>query len=48
MRDKVDILHADKHEGFLQIDTMIFSGDGQAFPKFSKYRVCNAFTISKK
>ena len=36
VRDKVDFLHADKHESFLQIDTMIFDGDGQAFPKFSK------------
>ena len=32
--DKVDLLHACKHECFLQIDTMIFDGDGQAFPKF--------------
>ena len=36
VRDKVDFLHADKHESFLQIDTMIFDGDGQAFPKFTK------------
>ena len=36
VRDKVDFLHADKHESFLQIDTMIFDGDGQAFPKFPK------------
>ena len=34
--DEVDFLHAVKHESFLQIDTMIFDGDGQAFPKFSK------------
>ena len=34
--DEVDFLHADKHESFLQIDTMISDGDGQAFPKFSK------------
>ena len=34
--DEVDFLHADKHESFLQIDTMIFNGNGQAFPKFSK------------
>ena len=25
MIDKVDFLHADKHESFLQIDTMIFN-----------------------
>ena len=36
MSDKVDYLHADKHESFLQIDTIIFDGDGQAFPKFPK------------
>ena len=33
---KVDFLHADKHESFLQFDTMIFDGHGQAFPKFPK------------
>ena len=32
--DEVDFLHADKDENYLQIDTMIFDGDGQAFPKF--------------
>ena len=26
MSDEVDILHADKHESFLQIDTMILIG----------------------
>ena len=34
--DEVDILHADKDENYLQIDTTIFDGDGQAFPKFHK------------
>ena len=34
--DEVDFLHTDKHENFLKIDTMIFHGDGQAFPKFPK------------
>ena len=29
--DEVDFLHADKHESFLQIDTMIFDVDGQTF-----------------
>ena len=32
--DLVDFLHVDKHESFLQIDTIIFDGDCQAFPKF--------------
>ena len=34
--DEVDFLHANKHESFLQIDTMIFNGNGQTFPKFPK------------
>ena len=34
--DEVDFLHADKHESFLQIDTMIFDGDDQIFAKFPK------------
>ena len=34
--DEVDILHADKHESFLKIDSMIFEGDGQSSPKFPK------------
>ena len=29
--DEVDFLHADKHESFLQIDTMIFDVDDQTF-----------------
>ena len=33
---QVDFWHADKHEGFLQIDTMIFDGDCQVLPKFPK------------
>ena len=31
--DEVDFSHADKDENYLQIDTMIFDRDGQAFPK---------------
>ena len=34
--DEVELLHAYKHESFLQIDTLIFDDDGQAFPKFPK------------
>ena len=36
MKDEVDFLHTDKRESFLQIDTMIFDGDRQTFPKFPK------------
>ena len=32
--DQVDCVYVDKQESFQQIDTMIFDGDGQAFPKF--------------
>ena len=34
--DEVDFLHTDKHESFQQIDTMIFDGNAQVFPKFLK------------
>ena len=34
--DEADFLHEDKHESFLQIDTMIFDWDGQALRKSGK------------
>ena len=34
--DKVDFLPAEKDEIVLQNDTMIFDGNGPAFPKFPK------------
>ena len=34
--DEVDFLHADNHERFVQINTIIFDGDGQTFPNFPK------------
>ena len=36
MSDEVDFLHADVHEILPQIDTIIFEGNDQAFPKFPK------------
>ena len=45
VNDEVDLVHTYKHERFLQIDTIIFDGDCQAFPKFPKQQVCNVFTI---
>ena len=36
VNDEVEVLCADKHESFLQIDTMISDGHSQAFPKFPK------------
>ena len=34
--NQVGFWHADKHESCLQIDTMIFDRDSQAFPKLPK------------
>ena len=34
--DEIDFLHTDKHESFLQIDTMNFAWDSQTFPRFPK------------
>ena len=34
--DEVNFLRVDKNESFLQIDAMIFDGDGQAFARFPK------------
>ena len=33
--DEIDLSHVDKHESSLQINTMIFDGHGQTFPKFA-------------
>ena len=46
MRDKVDILSADKHESFLQ-DSIFFGVRSQAFPKYPKQQVCKIFAISQ-
>ena len=34
--EEADFLQVDKHESFLQTNSMVFDGDGQAFPKFPK------------
>ena len=36
LRDKVDCLHVDKHQGFLQGDDLIIEEHGQVFLKHSK------------
>ena len=46
--DEVEFLHADKHESFLQVNTMILNGNGKSFPKIAKQQVCNVFTITQK
>ena len=54
MNDKVDVLHAGKHENWNKLEQITtnwnydFDGDGQGFPKFPKKQVCNFFTISQK
>ena len=37
MSDEVDFLHGVRHESFLKIDSMIFDGDSQTFPKFLSF-----------
>ena len=37
MSNEVDFLHGVRHESFLKIDSMIFDGDGQTFPKFLSF-----------
>ena len=48
MSGGADFLHAGKHESFVQVNTMIFDGNGQAFRKFAKEQVCNVFTVLHK
>ena len=60
VKDEVACLHADKHQSFLKVyfNTLgikvsckcdIFSnGHHQAFSNYSKWQVCNIFTISQK
>ena len=44
---EVDSLHVDKHESFLQIDTMIFDGDDiRKVPKIARLQCL--YKISKK
>ena len=46
--DKVDFLYADKHENFLQIDTIIFDEDGQAFPNSQNSKFVMSLQYLKK
>ena len=45
MGNEVDFLHADKHESFLQGDSITLGVRSQACPRYSKQQVCN---ISEK
>ena len=44
---EVGFLQADKHESFLQIDSIIFDNDDQVLPKFC-HVPSNVFTMSRK
>ena len=35
-RDEADVLHADKHQTFLQVDTINLGGYGQVCPSYTK------------
>ena len=48
MSDEIDFLHADKHESFLQIDSMIFDGDGSPFLKFLNSKFAMSLQYLKK
>ena len=47
VRDKVDFLHADKHESFLQVVIITLGVRSQACPKYPKQHVCNICAISQ-
>ena len=47
-RDEVDFLHADKHQTFLQLDSIDLDGHSQACPNYPKQQVCKIFDISQK
>ena len=48
MSDKIDFLHTDMYESFLQVETVIFDGDGQAFLMFPKQQVYMSLQYLKK
>ena len=41
LRNEDNCLHEDKHQSFLQVDTIIFGACGQTCPKYPKQQVCN-------
>ena len=47
MVNQVDFLPADKHESFLQVDSITLSLHSQACPKYPK-QVYNVFGISQR
>ena len=48
MSDEVDLLHADKHESLLQIDTMILVGIVKHSQSSRNNKFAMSYNISKK
>ena len=48
MWDNYDLLLGDKHQSFLQADSIVFTGYCQACPKCPKKKICNFVAISQK
>ena len=48
MGDEVDFLPADKHESFLEYDSVSLSVGSQACPKYPKQQICNIFATSHR
>ena len=46
MRDKFNFLHEDKHENFLEADTIVIGSHSQACAKYPKQQACNIFAKS--
>ena len=45
---EVDVLHADKHESFLQVDSNIFDGFGKIFPYYLGKFIISLWHLRKK
>ena len=48
VRDQVNFSNVDKHQSFLQVDTIAFDGCRYACPKYPKYQVCNILEVSQE
>ena len=48
MRNKFVFWHGDKHQRFIQADTIVFDDHSQAYPKYPKWQFCNIFVISQE
>ena len=48
MSGKYDFLYEDKHQSFLQADSIVFTGHSHTCTKYPKQQVCNIFVYQKK